>query len=255
MILDGVFWEPIRVKQLIYNLFSFCLFETAPVNGWGFLRKSYQGRGQYNYYYHDLFVRDDPEKSLTMVRNGSMKNAAGQRVIPKGDNQTTQKGRTSQAAMRNEVAGADFELEKGLSSVEVNVPSHVNRIMMDSSDESDRNSDNSSDTCHTDDDKVAGPKQEKEKRRALCHHNDKTRKSTKKFVGHDQTKQGVKDQTELVESQIGATELLVAGDGDEEDQKDPACILSSSSTSSSSDDEMMSMPIKRQRRLCTVNDE
>ncbi len=54
------------------------------MNGWGFQRVCNQDPGEYNSYYHELFVRDDPKKCLKMIRYGGAKNAGGERIIPYG---------------------------------------------------------------------------------------------------------------------------------------------------------------------------
>ncbi len=83
--IDDIFDERLDQRSsfthILFLLHYNCCHHTL-VNGWSFQRQSHHSPLENNSYFHDLFVRDDPEKCLKMIRTGARKNAAGERVVP-----------------------------------------------------------------------------------------------------------------------------------------------------------------------------
>ncbi len=65
-----------------------------------------------NSYFHDLFVREDPQKCLKMIRTGGAKNAAGERVFMNNEESVTPKKRKCKETGRYAQAGKQFGVDR-----------------------------------------------------------------------------------------------------------------------------------------------
>jgi len=88
-----------------------CCPRCSSVNGWGFLRGQRQGDVSHNSYSHELFVRDNPELCLKMVRSGASKTAGGEAVSGVVKKRTKRK-------TKDDDAGKDDEEEVSKKAVD-----------------------------------------------------------------------------------------------------------------------------------------
>ncbi len=263
-------WFPSLIPSVVLTTTIFFVFFVRivhePVNGWGFQRKSHHDVQEHNAYCHDLFVRDDPKKCLTMIRFGAKKNAAGKHVSAtsstdgesappkkkcasginsKGGPPKKRSTIAPAASCANDKSDAEGVVQEE-SRGEVNITQFVRN---NTGNTSDSNEEDCSDCSSADKDRkleISSTSQQQ------CYQMKKSGKKSKRgrIQGVDSPPISTRRKEELLEDKkISSGKNENNDDNDKMNAKYEKGSSNSSSSSSDSSQEMIQIPLKKRRIL------